>query len=279
VHFTFVPSKNGTENVDVEMVLHQQKHRFNTGLRSMKVLHHWTPLYLWFSWSWATQEADACPISLARRNSFVASSLYGPKLRSTTTSYSCGQQFCFQDDDNNAPWRKHQYKLDNTVALLVAASFSSPSVRLVLGGLMAILAWQSIEKLHKSEPVRRATYFWRHAGPIVAHYKLTNNWLSLCRADQEDRDRAFEVLHDQYAQPALNIALHLRGLYVKLGQIMSSRPDFLPQQYVVAFTELQDNIPAWDTEIVQATAEQALIQKCPAFQEYEHLILDPIALG
>jgi hypothetical protein len=243
----------------------------------MRVLQHWITLFLWFSWSWIIKEAAACPVSLARRNPFVTSSLYGLKLRSTKSTY--GQRFCFEDDFDIAPWRHHQYKLDNTVALFAAASFSSPSVRLVLGGLMAILAWQSIERLHKSEPVRRATYFWRHAGPIVVHYKLTKKWLRLCRADQVDRDRAFEVLHDKYAQPALNIALHLRGLYVKLGQIMSSRPDFLPQQYVIAFTELQDNIPAWETEIVQATAEQALSQECPAFRVYEHLILDPIALG
>ena len=64
-----------------------------------------------------------------------------------------------------------------------------------------------------------------------------------------------------------------------MGQILSSRPDFMPFQYVHYFTNLQDKIPAYDTELIQKTANEALRRDCPAFGLYEDLILDPTPLG
>lgn len=98
-------------------------------------------------------------------------------------------------------------------------------------------------------------------------------------ADRQKRDLVFDSLHNRYAQPALDIVFHLRGLYVKMGQILSSRPDFMPTQYVQCFTELQDNIPPWETDVVQSIAVAALNNECPAFADYESLVLDPVALG
>lgn len=113
-----------------------------------------------------------------------------------------------------------------------------------------------------------------------AHYKFARWWLTVSKADRQKRDLVFESLHNRYAQPALDLVLHLTGLYVKMGQILSSRPDFMPPQYVQRFTELQDNIPQWDTHAVQRMAVEALQNECPAFfADYEDLILDPVALG
>jgi aarF domain-containing kinase len=112
-----------------------------------------------------------------------------------------------------------------------------------------------------------------------AHYKFTKWWLTTSHADRQKRDRVYESLHNQYAQPTYHIILHLRGLYVKMGQILSSRPDFMPYQYIQYFTDLQDNIPSYDTELVQNAAIQALQKDCPAYHNYENLVLDPIPLG
>lgn len=186
-----------------------------------------------------------------------------------------------QPEKQSSPWRLDTGGSSSTVFLMAAAgAINMPSKRLVVSGLLAVTTIHVIRKLYTSEPVRRAGYFWRHAGPIVAHYKFTQRWLKFQQADQEKRDRVYEELHNRYCQPALDIAFHLRGLYVKMGQIMSSRPDFMPPQYVEKFSELQDNIPAWDTEYVQELAVSLLSKECPAFnEEYEDLVLDPVALG
>lgn len=215
------------------------------------------------------------------------------------------QDVCCYDstwlDPRRAPWRRP----DGRGIALAALATSIPTKRFVLSGVAALYAAHTIQKLRASDPLRRSLYFWSHAGPIVvrrsesgvclpndihlhlkrpallskAHYKFTRWWLTASKADRPKRDLVFESLHNRYSQPALGLVLHLRGLYVKMGQILSSRPDFMPTQYVQCFTELQDNIPACDTAVVQRMAVEALRNECAAYAKYEDLVLDPVALG
>jgi predicted unusual protein kinase regulating ubiquinone biosynthesis (AarF/ABC1/UbiB family) len=64
-----------------------------------------------------------------------------------------------------------------------------------------------------------------------------------------------------------------------MGQILSSRPDFMPYQYIHCFTNLQDKVPAYDTDLIQKTAIEALRRDCPAYDMYEDVVLDPLPLG
>lgn len=74
-----------------------------------------------------------------------------------------------------------------------------------------------------SEAVKRALFFWVHAGPIVAHYKFTRWYLHKTNAPLERRDRVYNSLHDRYCDKCIDIALHLKGLYVKVST-SSPRP-------------------------------------------------------
>jgi len=76
----------------------------------------------------------------------------------------------------------------------------------------------------QSESVKRAMYFWFHAGPIVLHYKFTRWYLSRSRAPLQKRDRVYNALHDRYCQRSLDIALHLKGLYVKVSRLLTFFP-------------------------------------------------------
>lgn len=65
-----------------------------------------------------------------------------------------------------------------------------------------------------------------------------------------------------------------------MGQILSSRPDFMPPQYIHHFTELQDRIPPVETALVQEIVLESLKRECPVFlKDYDTLVLDPVALG
>lgn len=116
----------------------------------------------------------------------------------------------------------------------------------------AFLSAAIITKAATSEPVKRAAYFWSHAGPIVGHYLHTQWRLTHMRQyTNEERERIYASLHDRYAQPALDLILHLRGLYAKIGQVLSARPDMMPHQYTDLFETLQDSIPQWPIESVR----------------------------
>ena len=115
------------------------------------------------------------------------------------------------------------------------------------------------------EPMIRAIRFWRHVGPIVVHYKFTELWFKVAHVDAETRRNTWDKLHAMHAQTGLHIILELRGLFVKIGQVMSSRADFIPRQYVDAFNTLQDNVPPWDDERVEEIIRDSL-EKCQGLQ-------------
>ncbi|MDJ0734334.1 MAG: AarF/ABC1/UbiB kinase family protein [Nostocaceae cyanobacterium] len=66
----------------------------------------------------------------------------------------------------------------------------------------------------------------------------------------------------QLPPPAVlrNILTELGPVYVKLGQLLSTRPDLLPGEYVEALTDLQANVPPVSWEAIKSLIEQELGQ-------------------
>ena len=117
---------------------------------------------------------------------------------------------------------------------------------LLVGGVV----YQS-QKALRSEAFRRATRFWVKVGPMVVHYKFTRWWLTkVTKAPLETRDAVYQVLHETYSVVAMDVALELKGLYVKIAQVVSSRPDFIPLPYIELFAATQDSLPQWPIEDV-----------------------------
>ena len=108
------------------------------------------------------------------------------------------------------------------------------------------------------EPTFRAVRFWRNVGPIVVHYKFTELWFKVTNPDAKKRSITWDKLHSMHAQTGLKVILDLRGLFVKIGQVMSSRADFIPRQYIDVFSSLQDSVPPWDVGHVQEIVRDSL---------------------
>jgi aarF domain-containing kinase len=184
------------------------------------------------------------------------------------------------------PWRQHiianpkQSGIGSFLLIQSATEFLAllPHKRYILIG---VAAYYAFHKVRKSEPIQRSIYFWTRAGPVVLHYKFTKWWFTTHPTiNRIDRDIVYERLHNRYAPITYQIILHLRGLYVKMGQILSSRPDFMPIQYIQYFTKLQDSIPAIDTETIRKVAVEALQIHCSdAYSEYASIVFDPVPLG
>ena len=139
----------------------------------------------------------------------------------------------------------------------------------------------------RSEAVHRATYFWWKVAPLVTHYKFTKWWLRKTKAPLEKRDKIYNELHDKYAPIAYEVALELKGLYVKLAQITSSRPDFVPPQYMELFVAAQDSLPQWPIEdvkeIIDATLsgkdDHQLLSFESAFEDIDEIALGSASIG
>lgn len=68
--------------------------------------------------------------------------------------------------------------------------------------------------------------------------------------------------------------LQLGSAFIKLGQLLSARPDVLPAELVEELAQLQDRVPAFSFEVVQALLEQELGERCA-----EIIDLEPVPLG
>eukprot|EP01138_Halocafeteria_seosinensis_P008176 gb/GECG01008356.1/.p1 GENE.gb/GECG01008356.1/~~gb/GECG01008356.1/.p1 ORF type:complete len:1576 (+),score=215.38 gb/GECG01008356.1/:1-4728(+) len=93
--------------------------------------------------------------------------------------------------------------------------------------------------------------------------------------DVVDVDEIWSSLHRRNARRLYYVIRDLKGLWVKSGQYLSSRPDVMPQEYVQVLKTLQDGMPARPlTEIMQTISEDV---KQDPDQLFSHI--DPYALA
>jgi aarF domain-containing kinase len=129
--------------------------------------------------------------------------------------------------------------------------------------------------------VRRQTFFWSRMAPVIADYYFQTassspyvryqKWRNSSssgggRADDnqddeysDDRSAAnvvLEKLHARHAQDVFETMLQLKGLYVKLGQVLSVTALPIPEPYRVLFRTLQSDVPGYEQfEQIKATIE------------------------
>jgi ubiquinone biosynthesis protein len=74
-----------------------------------------------------------------------------------------------------------------------------------------------------------------------------------------------------------SILADLGPVYVKLGQLLSTRPDLLPPEYITALSTLQSNVPAVDWSEIAIILQQQM-QQSPS-EVFQHIEQQPIAAG
>ena len=100
----------------------------------------------------------------------------------------------------------------------------------------------------------RSLTFWYHALPVYASYRAVQwrhrdlrdagvpAWTGIPLEDAEAYD-AYEALHDKHAGNVRDLVLRMRGFYFKNAQLLSTRDDFIPPQYLTWCKETQDAAP------------------------------------
>jgi predicted unusual protein kinase regulating ubiquinone biosynthesis (AarF/ABC1/UbiB family) len=74
-----------------------------------------------------------------------------------------------------------------------------------------------------------------------------------------------------------NILVDLGPVYVKFGQLLSTRPDIIPPDYVEALTALQANVPAVSWTNIENLLQEQL--KAPVDQVFSKFNREPVAAG
>lgn len=99
-----------------------------------------------------------------------------------------------------------------------------------------------------------------------------------------EEERALELTptlaHDPKAEELADDLERMGPLYVKLGQVLSSRGDLLPASYVKALARLQDhNKPFPYTEVVEIVEQELGCRLSKAFQHFDERPLATASLG
>eukprot|EP00210_Caulerpa_lentillifera_P007134 g6826.t1 len=68
----------------------------------------------------------------------------------------------------------------------------------------------------------------------------------------------WEETHEINAKLIADSVVKLKGLWIKVGQFLSSRPDIMPMSYIRHFRKLQDSLPCRPWEEIDATLTDAL---------------------
>jgi ubiquinone biosynthesis protein len=113
---------------------------------------------------------------------------------------------------------------------------------------------------------------------IAAGYRL-----HLTRAAFVSRRRAaamLERLHAKNAQRFTEVCISHGGGFLKVGQLLSSRPDVLPRVWIEALSILQDNVPAEDEERIIAILEEEVgLSLDQAFRHFERTPIASASIG
>jgi predicted unusual protein kinase regulating ubiquinone biosynthesis (AarF/ABC1/UbiB family) len=103
-----------------------------------------------------------------------------------------------------------------------------------------------------------------------ATLKERGRWLP-ATVDEEDR----ELAHRRGAGRLLDAAESLGGTLIKAGQVASSRPDILPTAYTDELSSLQDRVPPWPYQEIEAAVVRELGR--PVEDVFEDFGREPVA--
>jgi aarF domain-containing kinase len=139
---------------------------------------------------------------------------------------------------------------------------------------------------------RREAQFWRKVFPVVFDYYWKTAASSprvkyiKWRMNEDDdiemvwsetKEDLLKELHKTHAPEIFDVMLDLKGLYVKLGQVLSVTALPLPEPYRVLFRTLQSDVPGWETfdDVIKPLLEKEFGRPLDQLFEY----VDPIPCG
>ena len=113
---------------------------------------------------------------------------------------------------------------------------------------------------------------------ILTSYRLWNTRSAFLPASM--REKALMTLHERNAQRFLDTSQKQGGAFLKIGQLLSSRPDLLPQPWVDALAVLQDQVSPISFEDVRTVIEGDFDQPLEQlFAEFDPAPLAAASIG
>jgi len=92
---------------------------------------------------------------------------------------------------------------------------------------------------------------------------------------QEEYDYKIE----KHGRTAVNAFIELGPTFIKLGQVLSARPDLLPKEYLKAFSDLQDKVPPDNFVYARQIIEENIGKMNNVFDSFDENAISGASLG
>jgi predicted unusual protein kinase regulating ubiquinone biosynthesis (AarF/ABC1/UbiB family) len=92
------------------------------------------------------------------------------------------------------------------------------------------------------------------AACVWLRYKLPHWWDRACGRDPDARD--LTAIHERNAEQIFETSVRLRGLLIKMCQVIGTRSDFFPPPYVRTLSKAQDRVPPREFEEIRVVVEE-----------------------
>ena len=106
--------------------------------------------------------------------------------------------------------------------------------------------------------LQRDIEFWKRTIRIYSSYK--NFQLKIYfqgvhdkfrKRNESDHEIEWNQLHEINSKRMIDMCLSLRGFYLKAGQFLGTRHDFMPNQYTSKLSQLHDDVPSMKESIIE----------------------------
>ena len=128
---------------------------------------------------------------------------------------------------------------------------------LLLLFFITFLSLASLYTCHRG--FRRTIQFWRGMTPLILKYKyVTIKAEKVDRVNPDELERRLNIYREETAPKLVELILNMKGIYVKLGQVMSTvGQGLLPQVYLDALRPLQNGVPPRSYAEISTIIEQS----------------------
>lgn len=98
--------------------------------------------------------------------------------------------------------------------------------------------------------------------------------------NEDDQDENKSEVFDQTPEELVEDLKNMGPTYIKLGQLLSTRPDLLPDAYLKALASLQDDVPPIEYSVVQEIVEEEIGSRISkAFSSFDEEPLASASIG
>ena len=98
--------------------------------------------------------------------------------------------------------------------------------------------------------------------------------------NEDDQDDDKSEVYDQTPEELVEDLKNMGPTYIKLGQLLSTRPDLLPDAYLQALASLQDDVPPIEYSVVQEIVEEEIGSRISkAFSSFDEEPLASASIG